>query len=75
MQAKEWVLSGGIAAVLALLLTYFVLEPAPSVLSYSALLGWNGMVGALVVTIQGVSKNEETIGASRQWRGACSLRA
>jgi hypothetical protein len=56
MQAKEWVLSGGIAAVLALLLTYFVLEPAPSVLSYSALLGWSGMVGALAVTIQGYRK-------------------
>jgi len=59
MQAKEWLLNGGIAALLALLLTYFVLEPAPSILGYGSLLGWSGMVGALAVTIQGYRKNEE----------------
>jgi len=56
MQAKEWLLNGGIAALLALLLTYFVLEPAPSILGYGSLLGWSGMVGALAVTIQGYRK-------------------
>ena len=56
MQAKNWVLNGGIAAVLSLILTYFVLQPAPSILAYGALLGWSGMVGALAVTVQGYRK-------------------
>ena len=56
MQAKDWLLNGGIAAILALVLTYFVLEPAPSVLGYGALLGWSGMVGVLAITIQGFRK-------------------
>ena len=56
MQAKDWLLNGGIAAVLALVLTYFVLEPAPSVLGYGVLLGWGGIVGALAVVIQGYRK-------------------
>jgi len=56
MQAREWVLNGGMAAVLALLLTYFVLQPAPSILGYGALLGWSGMVGAVAVTVQGYRK-------------------
>ena len=56
MQTKDWLLNGGIAAILALLLTYFVLQPAPSILGYGSLLGWSGMVGALAVTIQGYRK-------------------
>jgi len=56
MQVRDWLLNGGVAAVLALLLTYFVLEPAPSVLGYGALLGWSGIVGAFAVTLQGYRK-------------------
>ena len=59
MQARDWILNGGIAAVLALLLTYFVLQPAPSALAYGALLGWSGMVGALAITVQGYRKMEK----------------
>ena len=61
MLAKDWLLSGGIAAVVALLLAYFVLEPTPSVLGYAILLGWSGMVGALVVTIQGYRKMQKPL--------------
>lgn len=68
MQLRGWVLNGGIAAVLALLLTYFVLEPTPSISGYGALLGWSGMIGALAVTIQGyrkMTKRSEPNGGSQ----------
>lgn len=56
MRAKYWLFDGAIVAVLALLVTYLVLEPAPSILGYGALLGWSGMVGVLLVLIQGLRK-------------------
>lgn len=33
--------------------TYVVLEPSPSTLSYASVLGWAGMVGAIVLLVQG----------------------
>ena len=59
MRAKYWFFDGAIAAVLALLVTYLVLEPAPSTLGYGALLGWSGMVGVLLLLIQGFRKSEK----------------
>jgi hypothetical protein len=56
MQTKSWLLNGGIAAALALVLTYFILEPAPSIMTYGSLLGWSGILGVLAVTVQGYRK-------------------
>lgn len=59
MQAQVWFVKGGVAALLALLLTYFILEPAPTVLSYGSLLGWSGMIGVFAVLVQGFRKMEK----------------
>lgn len=53
MQALDWFFKGGLAALLALILTYFILEPAPTALSYGSLLGWSGLIGILAVLVQG----------------------
>ena len=45
--------------MLALLLTYFILEPAPTALSYGSLLGWSGMIGVLAVLVQGFRKMDK----------------
>jgi hypothetical protein len=66
MRAKYWLLDGTIAAVLALVVTYLVLEPAPSVFGYGALLGWGGMVGVLLVLIQGFRKIEKPSPSHRE---------
>jgi len=58
MQAQVWFFKGGLAALLALLLTYFILKPAPTALSYGSLLGWSGMIGVVAVLVQGFRKME-----------------
>jgi hypothetical protein len=58
MQAQIWFFKGGVAALLALVLTYFILEPAPTALSYGSLLGWSGMIGVLALLVQGFRKIE-----------------
>ena len=58
LQAKTWVLGGGIAALLALILTYFVLEPAPTTVSYGSILGWAGIFGVAAILVQGFRKFE-----------------
>ena len=79
MQTKHWLLNGGIAAAIALFLTYFVLAPARSVLGYGILLGWSGMVGVFAVTVQGYRKNKKGSesrnggqGIARYWLGVNS---
>jgi len=64
MQARVWFCKGGIAAILALLLTYFILEPVPTALSYGALLGWTGMIGVLVILVQGYRKMDTQLTVS-----------
>ena len=59
MRAKYWLLKGTIAAALALVAAYFVLEPTPSILRYGALLGWSGIVGVLILLTQGFRKIEK----------------
>jgi hypothetical protein len=59
MQAKNWAFKGGIAALLALGLTYFILEPAPTASSYGSLLGWSGMIGVVAVIVQGFRKTKK----------------
>jgi hypothetical protein len=59
MRAGYWLLNGTIAAVLALFIAYLVLEPAPSLLRYGALLGWSGLVGILFVLLQGFRRMEK----------------
>jgi len=50
------------AALLALVLTYFVLEPAPTTLSYGSLLGWAGIFGVVAILVQGFRKVENRQG-------------
>ena len=59
MQAKSWVLNGAAAALLALGFTYFLLEPAPNPIRYGVLLGWSGMIGVLIVLVQGYRRVEK----------------
>ena len=59
MKAKDWFFRGGLAALLALVLTYFILEPAPTMLGYGSLLGWSGLIGVLIVLVQGYRKMEK----------------
>jgi hypothetical protein len=59
MQAQVWFVKGGLAALVALILTYFILQPAPAALSYGSLLGWSGIIGVLAVLVQGFRKMEK----------------
>jgi glucan phosphoethanolaminetransferase (alkaline phosphatase superfamily) len=59
MRVKYWLLEGVIAGLLALFVTYIVLEPAPSIFRYAALLGWSGIVGVFLVLIQGFRRIEK----------------
>jgi hypothetical protein len=56
MHLKTWSFEGVLAAIIALLATYYVLEPAAFALQYAALLGWSAVVGVLILVIQGLWK-------------------
>lgn len=56
MHLKTWIFEGVLAAVIALLTTYYVLEPAAFSLQYAALLGWSAITGVLILVIQGLWK-------------------
>ena len=56
MHLKTWSFEGVLAATIALLTTYYVLEPAPFALRYAALLGWSAIFGVLILVIQGFWK-------------------
>ena len=58
MHLKTWSLEGVLAAIIALLTTYYVLEPAALGLRYAALLGWSAIVGVLILVIQGLWKTK-----------------
>jgi hypothetical protein len=58
MWIKAWLLEGTLAAIVALCATYLFVRPAPSVFAYGALLGWSGMIGVLIVMLQGFRKAE-----------------
>ena len=53
MHAKIWAFEGLAASLIALGVTYIILEPTPVVLDYAGLLGWSGIIGVLIVTVQG----------------------
>ena len=56
MHLRAWTFEGVLAAIIALLTTYYVLEPAALGLRYAALLGWSAIVGVLILVIQGFRK-------------------
>jgi len=58
MRTKAWLLEGTVAAIVALSATYLLARPAPSTFAYGALLGWSGMIGVLIVMLQGFRKAE-----------------
>jgi hypothetical protein len=55
---KTWSFEGILAAIIALLTTYYVLEPAALALRYATLLGWSAIVGVLILMIQGLWKTK-----------------
>ena len=56
MHLRIWSFEGVLAAVIALLATYYVLEPATFASRYAALLGWSAIVGVLILVVQGFWK-------------------
>ena len=56
MHLKTWSFEGVLAAIIALLTTYYVLEPPTFALQYAALLGWSAITGVLILVIQGFWK-------------------
>ena len=56
MHLKTWSFEGVLAAMIALLITFYVLEPAAFGLRYAALLGWSAIIGVLILVIQGLWK-------------------
>jgi hypothetical protein len=71
---KTWSFEGVLAAIIALLTTYYVLEPAAFALQYAALLGWSAIVGVLILVIQGLWKTRAYLNnlASRRDSGVGS---
>jgi len=67
---KIWSFEGVLAAVIALLATYYVLEPAAFVSSYAGVLGWSAVVGILILMIQGVWKTTGRLESSAGRRGS-----
>jgi len=53
---RIWSFEGVLAAIIALLATYYVLEPATFASRYAALLGWSAIVGVLILVVQGFWK-------------------
>ncbi len=58
MHAKAWAFEGLFASLVALLLTYYVLEPKAVPLRYGGLLGWSATVVILILVIQGFWKTK-----------------
>ena len=54
MHLKTWGFEGVLAGIIALLTTYYVLEPAAFALRYAALLGWSAIVGVSILVVQGL---------------------
>jgi len=55
---KTWSFEGVLAAIIALLTSYYVLEPAGFALRYAALLGWSAITAVLILVIQGFWKTK-----------------
>ncbi len=61
MQLRTWGFEGVLASVIALLTTYYVLEPAAFALRSAALLGWSAVVGVLILVIQSFWKSRANL--------------
>ena len=61
MHLKTWSFEGVLAATIALLTTYYILEPAALGLRYAALFGWSAIVGVLILVIQGLWKTRASL--------------
>ncbi len=58
MHAKAWAFEGVFASTVALLLTYYVLEPNALPLRYGGLLGWSATIVILILVIQSFWKSQ-----------------
>lgn len=58
MHAKAWAFEGILASTVALLLTYYVLEPSSMPLRYGGLLGWSATIVVLILVIQSFWKSQ-----------------
>jgi len=55
---KTWSFEGVLAAIIALLISFYVLDPAAFELRYASLLGWSATVGILILVVQGFWKTK-----------------
>lgn len=69
MHLKTWSFEGVLAAIIALLIAYYVLEPAAFALRYAALLGWSAIVGFLILVIQSLWKRRTCMNTFAGRRG------
>jgi hypothetical protein len=71
---KTWSFEGVLAAIIALLAMYYVLDPAAYALRYATLLGWSAIVGVLILVAQGLWKSRAYLNyfASRHDNGVGS---